>query len=208
MHSRRSRVETPARNGCPCSHRPWRFVGSPLAIWGRRFPNPADWPATSPHHHGSVARRRLWRELALGAGSRWRVCWLRWSQARPCGCESQPRRLSPFYPSHPSPCPLHLSRPSPHPLRNLFPRPLPNRLPRMSQHLCRTLPACQWTATPNHRLRPRRNRRRHALGLPDRWCRVPLGGAAPAGVDPNAGKRGDKKLRKGNRGTEMSEEFE
>jgi hypothetical protein len=35
-----------------------------------------------------------------------------------------------------------------------------------------------------------------------------IGGAAPAGVDPNAGKRGDKKLRKGNRGTEMSEEFE
>jgi Serine/threonine protein kinase len=32
--------------------------------------------------------------------------------------------------------------------------------------------------------------------------------AAPAAVDPNAGKRGDKKLRKGNRGTEMSEEFE
>jgi hypothetical protein len=33
-------------------------------------------------------------------------------------------------------------------------------------------------------------------------------GTAPTGVDPNAGKRGDKKLRKGNRGTEMSEEFE
>jgi hypothetical protein len=33
-------------------------------------------------------------------------------------------------------------------------------------------------------------------------------GASHAGVDPSAGKRGDKKLRKGNRGTEMSEEFE
>jgi serine/threonine-protein kinase len=38
---------------------------------------------------------------------------------------------------------------------------------------------------------------------------VPEGpAAAPATVDPNAAKRGDKKLRKGNRGTEMSEEFE
>jgi hypothetical protein len=33
-------------------------------------------------------------------------------------------------------------------------------------------------------------------------------GTVPAGVDSNAGKPGDKKLRKGNRGTEMSEEFE
>ena len=38
---------------------------------------------------------------------------------------------------------------------------------------------------------------------------VPEGPAAtPAMVDPNAGKHVDKKLRKGNRGTEMSEEFE
>jgi len=31
---------------------------------------------------------------------------------------------------------------------------------------------------------------------------------APAAVDPTAGKRLDKKLRKGTRGTEMSEDFE
>jgi serine/threonine-protein kinase len=37
---------------------------------------------------------------------------------------------------------------------------------------------------------------------------LPPGAATPAAVDPNAGKRGDKKLRKGARGTEMSEEFE
>ena len=38
---------------------------------------------------------------------------------------------------------------------------------------------------------------------------VPEGAAVtPAAVDPNAAKHGDKKLRKGNRGTEMSEEFE
>ena len=32
--------------------------------------------------------------------------------------------------------------------------------------------------------------------------------AAPAAVEPAAGKHGDKKLRKGTRGTEMSEDFE
>jgi type IV secretory pathway VirB10-like protein len=37
---------------------------------------------------------------------------------------------------------------------------------------------------------------------------LPPGAATPAAADPNAGKRVDKKLRKGNRGTEMSEEFE
>jgi hypothetical protein len=31
---------------------------------------------------------------------------------------------------------------------------------------------------------------------------------APAAMDPTAGKRVDKKLRKGTRGTEMSEDFE
>jgi serine/threonine protein kinase len=37
----------------------------------------------------------------------------------------------------------------------------------------------------------------------------PVGAAAaPAAVDPAAGKHGDKKLRKGTRGTEMSEDFE
>jgi serine/threonine-protein kinase len=38
---------------------------------------------------------------------------------------------------------------------------------------------------------------------------VPAGATTgPATVDPSAGKHGDKKLRKGSRGTEMSEEFE
>ena len=31
---------------------------------------------------------------------------------------------------------------------------------------------------------------------------------APAAIEPTAGKRVDKKLRKGTRGTEMSEDFE
>jgi hypothetical protein len=37
---------------------------------------------------------------------------------------------------------------------------------------------------------------------------LPPVAATPAAVDPNAGKRVDRKLRKGARGTEMSEEFE
>jgi serine/threonine-protein kinase len=45
-------------------------------------------------------------------------------------------------------------------------------------------------------------------GITGQTSPSPTEGTIPAGVDTNAGKRGDKKLRKGNRGTEMFEEFE
>ncbi|MGA7740217.1 MAG: protein kinase [Polyangia bacterium] len=56
--------------------------------------------------------------------------------------------------------------------------------------------------------KPKKKAHPGIAGQPAQFA-VPVGPAATsATVDPNAGKRVDKKLRKGNRGTEMSEEFE
>jgi predicted Ser/Thr protein kinase len=56
--------------------------------------------------------------------------------------------------------------------------------------------------TSNRRSRP------GIAGSPASSALPTMGAAAPAEVDPTAGTRGDKKLRKGTRGTEMSEDFE
>jgi hypothetical protein len=45
-------------------------------------------------------------------------------------------------------------------------------------------------------------------GIAGRSASGVLPAGAAAAVDTSAGKRGDKKLRKGTRGTEMSEDFE
>jgi serine/threonine protein kinase len=54
----------------------------------------------------------------------------------------------------------------------------------------------------------RKRSRPGIAGRPPSSALPARGAAAPAAVDPTAGKRGDKKLRKGTRGTEMSEDFE
>jgi hypothetical protein len=57
----------------------------------------------------------------------------------------------------------------------------------------------------------KKSKKRQRPGIAARPAAGALPGAAvdvPAAVDPTAGKRGDKKLRKGARGTEMSEDFE
>jgi hypothetical protein len=57
----------------------------------------------------------------------------------------------------------------------------------------------------------KKSKKKARLGIAD-WPAPkgpPVGAAAaPPAVDPAAGKHGDKKLRKGTRGTEMSEDFE
>jgi eukaryotic-like serine/threonine-protein kinase len=56
--------------------------------------------------------------------------------------------------------------------------------------------------------KPKKKAHTGIAGQPSTRALPAKAATTPAAADPNAGKRGDKKLRKGARGTEMSEEFE
>jgi hypothetical protein len=72
------------------------------------------------------------------------------------------------------------------------------------------------SATANNEAQPpaasgKKSRKKSRLGISEWPAPKTLSAGAPAAppsVEPAAGKHGDKKLRKGTRGTEMSEDFE
>ena len=112
---------------------------------------------------------------------------------------SQPAPSLPVAPA-PAPNPQPASPPAPQPTLPSEPAPVPRAASVPADN--DTKPSVASEKKSKKKARP------GIAGQPAQFA-VPEGAAVtPAAVDPNAGKRGDKKLRKGNRGTEMSEEFE
>jgi hypothetical protein len=115
--------------------------------------------------------------------------------APPAPIASQPAPVAPVaVPPVPSPPPV----PQPAAANELAPPPQAAIVPANNE-------AQPWATS------GKKSKKKARLGIAD-WPAPkgpPVGAAAaPAAVDPAAGKHGDKKLRKGTRGTEMSEDFE
>jgi hypothetical protein len=153
--------------------------------------------------------------LTQGGGWRWVVLagvlavlvggvavWLRKPAKEPA---SSPPIASQPVPSLPvAPAPL----PNPQPASPLVPQPIPPSEPAPVLRAASVPVDNNTKPSVVSERKPKKKAHTGIAGQPAQVA-VPEGpAAAPATVDPNAGKRGDKKLRKGARGTEMSEEFE
>jgi len=102
--------------------------------------------------------------------------------------------------AQPAPSPPPTSQPAPQPTPPSEPAPVPRAASVPADNDAKPSVASE--------KKSKKKARPGIAGQPAQFA-VPEGPAAtPAMVDPNAGKHVDKKLRKGNRGTEMSEEFE
>jgi hypothetical protein len=94
--------------------------------------------------------------------------------------------------------------------------PVPSPPPVVPQPAAANEPPQAASATANNEAQPsaasgKKFKKKSRLGIAE-WSapkNLSVGAAvAPAAVEPAAGKHGDRKLRKGTRGTEMSEDFE